>query len=454
MVTTDMQEIEGTATEIGGPLALAGPGELPDPQAVGWARGRMLDMMDEIKMVVFDRDDLVQLTGMCLLAAEHLLMLGPPGTAKSMLMNEFAWRITDERGGGLSTFRLLMNKFTTPEMVLGPVSVQKLKNEDRYEHLIKGTLADSHLVLLDEIFKSSTAILNTLLMALNERQVDIGMGQRVDIPLITLLAASNELPNDTDALGAFLDRLPVRMQVGYLERGPFAKMMAAAVQNTQHRLYRQHAQWVTVAANGEDVDYLPAPLHNARMGLSELYLLQQSVAFIEIGPDVIAAIDKIRTTLSEKGIVISDRRWVQQLPLLQAAALLAGHSQVEEEELQWLKYSLWNKVDDMPIIAREIGRAANPATAKINELLERARTVVTSYEKAVKEAKNQGDEVVAASDAIPNIKNIRKELDSLISTLKGRTNDRTANALLERAQKADGQIREMLLKVSERMLAG
>ena len=127
----------------------------------------------DLTATLIERDEVIRASLVALLARQHLVVLGPPGTAKSGLVTELSRRISPQSGAGLRSFAYLMTRFTTPEELFGPVSVSGLKR-DEYRRVTAGKLVEAELVFLDEIFKASSAILNALLKIANEGDRDDG----------------------------------------------------------------------------------------------------------------------------------------------------------------------------------------------------------------------------------------------------------------------------------------
>src|SRR5438128_354062 len=158
----------------------------PVPAAGCPVRAKFQTTRRELAAALIERDEEVDVVLTALIAQEHPLFVGVPGTAKSLLLDSvMGWM-------GGRRFTILLTKFSTPEELFGPVSVAGLK-EDRYRRITAGRLPEADGCFLDEVFKGSSAILNTLLRVLNERTFDNG-GEAVPVPLRLCVAASNEWP--------------------------------------------------------------------------------------------------------------------------------------------------------------------------------------------------------------------------------------------------------------------
>ena len=163
----------------------------------------------ELQHRFLERHALIDGALAALLASQHVLIIGPPGTAKSMLADELCRRIT-----GAHYFQWLLTKFTTPEELFGAVSLKALEADD-YRRVTDNKLPEAHIAFLDEVFKSSSSILNAILSIINERVFHNGKAAAA-VPLLTLFGASNELPED-DELLALYDRFLLRFAVDYIQ---------------------------------------------------------------------------------------------------------------------------------------------------------------------------------------------------------------------------------------------
>lgn len=269
------------------------------------ARETLRTIRDELAQLFLERGEVIDGALTALLSRHHVLLIGPPGSAKSMLADELCRRLE-----GASYFQWLLTKFTTPEELFGAVSLSALER-DEYRRVTTAKLPEAHIAFLDEVFKASSSILNTILTLLNERRFHNGRAVE-PVPLITLFGASNELPED-DELQALYDRFLLRFVVGYIDEDfRFLKMLQAR----------------------------PAP---ARTTLSpaELRAAQAEVAAVTVADGVYRALVDLRRDLAGAQIVASDRRYRQALDVLRAHAWLDGRERVEDDDVFFLEHVLW-----------------------------------------------------------------------------------------------------------------
>ncbi|MFD6434933.1 AAA family ATPase [Streptomyces venezuelae] len=303
----------------------------PDELGLRDTAARLRAIGDELSERFFERADVVRTLLVTLLAGQHSLVLGPPGTAKSEMARELTGRID-----GASYWEILLSKFTAPTRMFGPIDVAALARGE-YRQVYEGRATTAHIAFVDEIFKCSTAALNETLGYLNERiyHPENG-GEPIRCPLIGAITASNELPVGEDS-AAIYDRLLVRIEVGYLEDpSNFASLVRSAV--TRPKAPRRTT--VELAALQEAVT--------------------EGVPSVEVPDAIVDAVCTLRAALRRKELVASDRRWRQAVGLLQASAYLDGRPSVAETDLSVLTHVLWNSPAERPTVEREVLHLVNP----------------------------------------------------------------------------------------------
>jgi len=244
-------------------------------------------------------------------------------------------------------------------------------------------LPEAELAFLDEVFKGSSAILNTLLTIMNEREFDNGT-DRLPVPLISLFAASNEMPQGED-LNAMWDRLVLRVMVDYTTESGFARLIRTAV----------------------------APILTTTLTKAELLAIQNTVRQVSIPSGTYGAIETLRKDLQRKGIVVSDRRWQWATTLLQGQAVLEGRAAVEEDDLMILKEALWSAPEQRSEIGRMAARLANPLNAKAVELSDQVESAFSAFTEAQTNASNKTEQMNSAVETNVKIKDVLEKLDRL-----------------------------------------
>jgi MoxR-like ATPase len=250
-----------------------------------------------------------------------------------MLADELCRRLA-----GASYFQWLLTKFTTPEELFGAVSLAALERDD-YRRVTTHKLPEAHIAFLDEVFKASSSILNAILTVMNERRFYNGR-EVVQVPLVTLFGASNELPEE-DELQALYDRFLVRYVVAYIhEDFRFLKMLEAKPVSARTTL-----------------------------SLIDLEALRRDTAAVHVPAHVYRSLADLRQELRRKQIVASDRRYRQAVPLVQAYALLNGRVEVGEDDLFLLEHVLWRDPAERPEVRAAIHRLLRGYEDEVKELL-------------------------------------------------------------------------------------
>lgn len=275
---------------------------------------RLRQLRDALLTGLVERDLAVRLALIASLAGEHLLMLGPPGTAKSLIARRLHLAFAKSR-----YFERLLTRFTVPEELFGPLSIKGLE-EDRYERLTTAYLPTASIAFLDEIFKANSAILNSLLTLLNEREFDNGT-KRDKTPLIAVIGASNELP-DSEELNALFDRFLLRLHVGSVSKEGFTSL---------------------IGLRGHAAPDIPESL---KLTDADVIKTQAAADKVQVPEDVVALLCDLREWCAVESIQVSDRRWRKIVKLLQISALTNGRATVSIWDCWLLQHCLWNTPEE------------------------------------------------------------------------------------------------------------
>lgn len=307
----------------------------PQDSAAQHAAARVRDAVHAATTGLIEREQLAELIVLAAVAQEHLLILGPPGTAKSAVVR----RVAAALGGRY--FEYLLGRFTEPSELFGPVDLRRLR-EGVVETDVSGMLPQAEVAFLDEVFLGSTAILNTLLGVLNERRFRRGHTQ-IACPLRVCVGASNALPDD-ESLAAFADRFLLHLFVEPVPDHQLEALLAGGWQAERLALSHQ--------AELSDID--------------ELSRRVPAVAMERARGALADAIRKLRGA----GLSLSDRRIVKAQRLIAAAAVLAGRDHATEADLWPLFYVLPTReaqVAAQDVLRDSLAAAANPTLRAAGE---------------------------------------------------------------------------------------
>jgi MoxR-like ATPase len=279
------------------------------------------------------KEAVIDLMTLCAVAQEPLLLVGPPGTAKSALVLKFkdALNIPDQ-----AYFEYMLTRFTEPSEVMGPIDIGRLRGGE-YIRRVAGKLPTAELVFLDEIFKSNSAILNSLLTVINERKY-YQDGRAVPVPLRVLLAATNEIPDQAE-LAALKDRFCLKVANRSVADDHFLELIDAGLEDATQRdlgqkpwaeghaeladMYKAH-RYLSLQMARRDVDHDGNPVRDRHRFFPESLLVELRRL--------------LKTLVVEDGVFISDRKIVKLYKLLRTRAWLHRGGRVEREDLVLLSY--------------------------------------------------------------------------------------------------------------------
>jgi len=357
-------------------------------------------ILNPMKQAFVGKDEVIDLLGVCLAARENLFILGPPGTAKSAIVQELARRIEGE------VFDYLLTRFTEPNEIFGPFDIRKLREGDLVTNTA-GMLPEASFVFLDELLNANSAILNSLLLVLNERIFRRGRETR-NLPTLMVVGASNCLPED-DALGALFDRFLLRVCCDNVPSSELSKVLTAGWKLDQRR---------------ED--------DRAVIGVDDIVQLQSllpDVKLSSVQEEHVALIHRLRNA----GIAISDRRAVRVQRLMAASALLCGRLEVNRTDLWILRY-IWDTEEQQDVLASIV----NDVLAQTDEQ-EQASAHPRSLEQATPDAESLANDVelIAAKLVNPELEAVQRaqlqdQLGVLASNCQWIQNETERNFLEEK----------------------
>jgi MoxR-like ATPase len=290
-------------------------------RAAGTLQQRLQQVASVLSGQFIGKDEIIRLLLVAVIAGEHAVLLGPPGTAKSALIRSLSQLLQARY------FEYLLTRFTEPNEIFGPVDIAAFR-EGVYRRKVEGMIPEAEIVFLDEVFKSNSAILNSLLTLLNERKVTTG-GQVTRCPLISVFAASNEVPGD-ETLNAIFDRFLLRVRSDNLDAYHFSELLTRGI---EHEIRQINQQQLPPLVSAQELTSISQQFQT-RMRFDDAFLSTYKGIVFQIRAE---------------GVSLSDRRVVKVLKLFAANAFLDGRERADTSDLFVLKH-IWNNEDQAPVL--------------------------------------------------------------------------------------------------------
>lgn len=336
---------------------------------------RFKQLLGEMNRGIYEKETEISLSLLAALAGESIILLGPPGVAKSMVARQLKTAFRDAQ-----SFEYLVSRFSTPDEIFGPVSIQKLKTSDTYERAMEGYLPTADVVFLDEIWKAGPAIQNTLLTVINEKIFRNG-NREMHLPLKLLVAASNELPAKGEGLEALWDRFVIR-----IESRPIK-----LEKNFRAMLLDSHADFLGPTDFTDSTDFSGftgglghadfadnADFSDLKITAEEYAEWAEKICKIGVKEEVLDAISAIRKSLravnvdeaaERRNIYVSDRRWKNIVRLLRTSAFMQDREEVDICDLLPIYHCLWQEPEERDAIRNIVIRALfSPFADKLVEM--------------------------------------------------------------------------------------
>ena len=324
------------------------------------SKERIANIIENLNEGIHEREETIAVAFLAALSDQNVFLFGPPGTAKSLIARRLSHAFETN-----SYFEYLMHRFSTPEEVFGPVSITELK-KDKFVRKTEGFLPQAHFAFLDEIWKSSPSILNTLLTIINEKLFRNGTEVET-APLKALIVASNETPPQGQGLEALYDRFLVRLNVPPMEE----------TENFERLLNSQPTRAALELSDG-----LAIKQEEWEQWRNESYS-------VKLSEETLNVIRDIRLAFAEKGeeldVYVSDRRWQKAAILLKAAALFCGRAETNLVDTLLLRHCLWttkeNRTEVTKIVEDAVRNCGFETGLSLDELDEKKSDLEKEIQK-------------------------------------------------------------------------
>jgi MoxR-like ATPase len=320
-------------------------------------------ILKKLSKGLFEKEEALRFSLLSALAGESIFLLGPPGVAKSLIARKLKFAFS-----GGSSFEYLMNKFSTPDEIFGPVSIKKLKDEDKYERLTDKYLPGASIVFLDEIWKAGPSIQNALLTVLNEKIYRNGE-QEIRVNIKGIIAASNELPAYGEGLEALWDRFLLRYIITEI---------------------RSSGNFVEMISDTSDL-YADTLSDEEKISEAELALWTSEIDAVELPPEVINTIQLIKYRTEQYDAStdgtpfrVYDRRWKKIVRLLRTSAYLNERRKVDLMDCFLIAHCLWNLPEQLEIAQQIVAETVRKHGYTLSLNLNTLKSEIRDLEEEVK----------------------------------------------------------------------
>ena len=391
---------------------------------------KLAALLKDLNKNLYNKENSIKLILLAVLAGESAFLLGEPGTAKSLIAHRISEGFEDldttkpENAGCVKYFEYLMSQFSTPDEIFGPVSLQALKN-DEYKRITDNYLPKAQFAFLDEIWKASPAIQNSLLTILNEKKFQNGFESQ-KVPLQGFVAASNELPAKNEGLEAIFDRFLVRIiEEPISSDSTFFKMITSKKDTN------------TKIANKIDG--------------SKLKLLQEKAEEVEFPEKLFEIIRNIRQEIKnynkslkedQEAFLVSDRRWKKIVGLLKMSAFLNDRKEINLSDFEIVPYCIWSTENQYEEGKKIVKNVIEKTVKSYSEGLEK---LISEMETSRFSAKNIRQKII--DEATLEKQNFDKKIN--LAEEEAKENIFKQNQFIKIIQKQKSSVEENFEKVIE-----
>lgn len=351
--------------------------ELPLESMSNGLQSRIKKLLELLNTGLYEKEEAVRLGLLAAVSGESIFFLGAPGSAKSMIARRIVQAFQADGNKGLKYFEYLMNQFSTPEDIFGNISLRALNGEgesgkEEYKRITDGMLPQADIAFLDEIWKASPAIQNTLLTIINERKFHNGNTVE-NVPLKALFTASNELPAENAGLEALYDRLILRLCVNYIENeDSFFDMIDAP-----------HTVEMGIKETDKNLLITDEEMKNWKQQID-------NVTLSEAVKSVITAIRKELTVQNEQfksegkdpkeWFTVSDRRWKKIARILKTSAFLNNRTKVDLMDCQLIEYCIWNTEEQQQKVGEIVAKCIKENGLEYNTAIDDINAQIKSFD--------------------------------------------------------------------------